>query len=76
MSLGFQYMAYRDGGIFQDLFGDDFGWWCAGALFVIPLFKSILEGLYFQQMFRIGIHLKSSLVSGNTKKLHGISATL
>ncbi|CAI5463391.1 unnamed protein product [Closterium sp. Yama58-4] len=46
----------------KKIFGDNFGYYAAAALFVVPTIRSLLDAQYNQIMFRLGVHVKTALV--------------
>ncbi|CAI7761253.1 unnamed protein product [Closterium sp. NIES-53] len=46
----------------KKIFGDNYGYYAAAALFVVPTIRSLLDAQYNQIMFRLGVHVKTALV--------------
>ncbi|GJP77074.1 hypothetical protein CLOP_g7507 [Closterium sp. NIES-67] len=46
----------------KKIFGDNFGYYSAAALFVVPTVRSLLDAQYNNIMFRLGVHVKTALV--------------
>eukprot|EP00850_Spirogloea_muscicola_P003812 SM000015S01312 [mRNA] locus=s15:1174764:1185983:- [translate_table: standard] len=46
----------------KQIFGKDYGYYAAGALLLVPTFRSLVDAQFYHIMFRLGVHVKTALI--------------